>query len=228
MKLRLCFFIAFAALPIFAAEPAPPPTGLPTVVLLGDSIRMNYQAAVVETLEGKAITVAPKDNCGHTANVLVNLDRWLAGHEQARVIHINVGLHDMFLGTKTNEPRHTLETYEENLRAIFAKLDELSDAQVIFALTTVVNEKQQAESEGYGRVVRRNEDVEAYNARARSVAEEFGIPVNDLNSFMKKVGPETILRPSDGIHLSPEGCRIMGTEVSRVILENLADSQTAN
>ena len=45
--------------------------------------------------------------------------------------------------------------------------------------------------------------------------------MNDLNRFMKKTGPEKILRSSDGIHLSPEGCEIMGIEVARVILENL-------
>jgi len=226
MKFRLCLVSIFAFLPAFAAEPEPSSPTLPTVVLLGDSIRMNYQASVVKALKGKAVISAPKDNCGHTTNILENLDRWLAGQEKAQVIHVNVGLHDMFLETKTGKPRHTLELYEKNLRAIFAKLDELSNARVIFALTTVVNENLQAESESYGRVVRRNEDVETYNAKAREVAEEFEIPVNDLYGFMKKVGADKILRPSDGIHLSPEGCDIMGNEVARVILENLSDANS--
>lgn len=201
-----------------ASEPAPT---LPKVVLLGDSIRMNYQAAVTQALEGKAIVSAPKDNCSHTAFVLENLERWLSGLEDAQVIHINVGLHDMFLNPKTGKPRHTLETYETNLRAIFEKLRKLTDAELIFAMTSVVNEEQQATSKGYGRVVRRNSDIQTYNAAALIVLEEFGVVVNDLNRFMKKTGPAKILRPSDGIHLSPEGCRIMGNEVARVILKNL-------
>lgn len=182
---------------------------------------MNYQAAVSDALKGKATVSAPKDNCKHTVYMLENLESWLTGQENAQVIHLNVGLHDMFLESKTGKPRHTLEMYEKNLRAIFEKLDQLSDAAVIFALTTAVNEKQQAESEGYGRVVRRNEDIEIYNAKARAVAAEMGIQVNDLNRFMKEIGPEKILRPSDGIHLSPEGCDIMGSEVARVISEQL-------
>jgi len=127
----------------------------------------------------------------------------------------------MYLDSKTGLPRHSLERYEMNLRAIFEKLDQVSDATVIFALTTVVNETQQAGSEGYGRVVRRNRDIEIYNATARVVAKEMGVQVNDLYRFMKEADPSIILRPSDGIHLSAEGCEIMGREVARVILKKL-------
>jgi len=196
---------------------------LPAVILLGDSIRGNYQSAVKKELKGKAIVSAPKDNCSHTAFILENLDRWLSELGTADVIHINAGLHDMYILEKTGKTRHTLETYEKNLRTIFKKLDELSDAKVIFALTTAVNENQQAESKGYGRVVRRNTDVNIFNATANTVAEEMGIPINDLNSYMKKVGPEKILKPSDGIHLSPAGSELMGAEVARVILDRLKE-----
>ncbi|MFT5031539.1 MAG: lysophospholipase L1-like esterase, partial [Candidatus Binatia bacterium] len=61
------------------------------------------------------------------------------------------------------------------------------------------------------------------NAKASAVAKELGIVVNDLNAFMKKTGPDKILRPSDGIHLSPEGCEILGGEVARVILKRLSE-----
>ncbi len=44
---------------------------------------------------------------------------------------------------------------------------------------------------------------------------------------MKKTGPEKILT-SDGIHLSPAGCKLMGAEVARVILEHLAKSDRMN
>ena len=222
MKTPTLLFAILASMSGFAAEPEPSIEPLPTVVLLGDSIRGNYQNAVRKALEGKANIRTPKDNCRHTAFMLENLDRWLEGQEKARVIHVNAGLHDIYLDAKTGKPRHSLETYEKNLRAIFAKLDELSDAKVIFALTTVVNEKQQAESTGYKRVVRRNTDVDTCNAKAREVAKELGIAVNDLNAFMKKTGPEKILRPSDGIHLSPAGADLLGGEVARVILECLS------
>lgn len=216
--LLLCVLSAGAADAPKSSKPKP----LPSVILLGDSIRMNYQAAAGEALKGKADVWSPKDNCRHTFYMLENLERWLTD-KKPDVIHINVGLHDMFLDSKTGRPRHSIETYEKNLRAIFAKLDELMDAKVIFALTTAVNEKRQAESEGYKRVVRRNTDVDVYNAKAREVAKELGVAVNDLNAFMKKNGADKILRESDGIHLSPEGCELMGGQVARVILKQLAE-----
>lgn len=193
----------------------------PLVVLLGDSIRMNYQATVKSELEGRASVWSPKDNCAHTAYSLQNLDRWLkeSGGEPA-IVHINVGLHDMFLNAKTGKTRHTLETYDRNLRALFGRLQERTKAKLVFALTTAVMEDRQAVSKGYGRVVRRNEDVDRFNARACSIAEEMGVEINDLNAFMKRVGVPRILR-DDGIHLSPQGCSLLGREVAAQILARL-------
>lgn len=230
MKTYQHFIVLLAGL-CFVAGPAPAAEengkqieALPVVVLLGDSIRMNYQAAATTALEKTARVWAPKDNCKHSTYLLENLERWLneAGAAPA-VVHVNVGLHDMFLDGKTGRPRHSLELYEQNLRAIFAKLDELCDARIVFALTTAVNEEAQANSKGYQRVVRRNSDVDSYNSKAREIASELGIAVNDLNAFMKKKGATKVLRPSDGIHLSPEGCQLLGGEVARVIVENLSN-----
>jgi lysophospholipase L1-like esterase len=192
----------------------------PLVILLGDSIRMNYQAAVTSELEGKAAVWAPRENCAHTAFTLENLDKWLKGRSP-QVIHINVGLHDMYLSSKTGKTRHTLVVYAKNLRAIFTKLQMLTDARIIFALTTAVAEDRQAASKGYARVVRRNTDVDRFNAKAREIAAEFEIAVNDLNAFMKQAGPDKILRESDGIHLSPEGCVAIGKKVAKSIVAEL-------
>ncbi|MFT4690613.1 MAG: SGNH/GDSL hydrolase family protein [Verrucomicrobiia bacterium] len=181
---------------------------------------MNYQKAAKAELEGEAEVWAPKENCAHTFFTLENLDKWLKGRNP-QVIHINVGLHDMFLSSKTGKTRHTLEVYAKNLRAIFTKLQDLTDARIIFALTTAVMEDRQAASKGYARVVRRNEDVDRFNAKAREIALEFKIAVNDLNTFMKQSGPEKILRESDGIHLSPEGCVAVGRVVAGSIVAQL-------
>ncbi len=187
---------------------------LPLVILLGDSIRGNYQDVVRDELAGKAEIWAPAENCRHTAFLLENLDGWLEGRDP-QVIHLNAGLHDMYLLEETGKPRHTLEAYENNLRAIFTRLKE-TDAQIIFALTTTVDEERQRLS-NYKRVVRRNADVDRYNAKARDLAAEFGIQVNDLNAFMKEKGVSEILT-NDGIHLSEAGRVIMGKQVAEVIL----------
>jgi len=199
------------------------PEALPVVILLGDSIRMNYQQTVVTELKRKATVWSPKENCRHTEFVLENLEKWVKGRN-ASVVHINVGLHDMFLSSATGQPRHSLEVYEGNLRAIFTKLQELTDAKIIFALTTPVIESRQAASEGYKRVVRREADVVRYNARAAQIAKETGIEVNDVHGLSIRVGTDDVLRESDGIHLSKVGEEVIGKHVANVIADALRDS----
>ena len=200
------------------------PGTLPVVILLGDSIRMNYQQTVVAELTGKATVLAPKENCRHTKFVLENLEKWIKGRN-ASLVHINVGLHDMFLGSATGQPRHSLEVYEANLRAVFVKLKELTDAKIVFALTTPVIEARQAASEGYKRVVRREADVVRYNARAAQIAHESGIQVNDVYRLSSLVGTGDVLRESDGIHLSKVGEEVIGKHVASVIADTLSDSK---
>jgi putative membrane-bound dehydrogenase-like protein len=199
------------------------PNALPVVILLGDSIRMNYQQTVVAELKGKATVWAPKENCKHTAFVLENLEKWVKGRN-ASVVHINVGLHDMFLSSSTDQPRHSLEVYETNIRAIFAKLKELTDAKIIFALTTPVIESRQAASEGYKRIVRRAADVVKYNAKVTQIADAAGIEVNDLHALSTRVGTHDILRESDGIHLSKIGEEVIGKHVATSVEKALLGS----
>jgi hypothetical protein len=191
----------------------------PLVILFGDSIRMNYQEAVRAELQDQAMVWSPKENGQHTVFTLGKLGEWLKGRDP-QVIHLNVGLHDLFLSAKTGKPRHTLETYAGNLQKIFARLRELTDARLIFALTTAVDEQRQATSKTYGRVVRRNPDVDRYNAKARELALHAGFAVNDLNAFMKRNDPAKLLR-DDGIHLTPDGSKIVGKEVALVIRRQL-------
>ena len=193
---------------------------LPVVILLGDSIRINYQKTVMAELQGKATVWSPDENCKHTAYTLEQLEKWVKGRN-ASVIHINVGLHDLFLNAKTDQPRHSLEVYSTNLRKIFARLKELTDAEMVFALTTPVDEKRQAASETYGRVVRRNPDVIEYNQRATEIAKQAGIRVNDIYSVAVKAGVMNVIRESDGIHLSKQGEVVVGQQVARSILELL-------
>lgn len=197
---------------------------LPLVILLGDSIRMNYQQQVISRLKGRARVWTPKENGQHTAFTLENLGKWI-GDRKPAVVHINVGLHDMFLNAKTDKPRHDIETYSRNLRQIFNKLTRLTDAKIIFALTTPVDEQRQAASKTYGRVVRRSADISRYNVAAREIAKSAGVSVNDVFSLAQKVGLDRILRESDGIHLSDFGQKAIGQQVAAEILAALQNHE---
>jgi putative membrane-bound dehydrogenase-like protein len=189
---------------------------LPLVILLGDSIRMNYQQTVIAELQGEAEVWAPEENGQHTVFTLENLEKWI-GDRQPAVVHINVGLHDMFLNAKTGQPRHDVDTYSASLRRIFDRLKALTNAKIIFALTTPVDESRQAASQTYGRVVRRSADIQRYNEAARRVAQAAGVSVNDVHALAEQVGAGDILCESDGIHLSDMGQTVIGRGVASVI-----------
>lgn len=202
-----------------AAEPG---GDLPVVVLLGDSIRMNYQQTVVTELEGKATVWSPQENGKDTFYTLQKLPTWLDGRDVS-VVHINVGLHDLFLNSSNDQPRHSLDVYSTNLRSIFAKLKELTDAEVMFALTTPVVEERQAQSETYGRVVRRNADIIKYNQRAAEIAHALGVRVNDVHATSIDAGVDDVIR-DDGVHLSKQGVEVIGKQVAKSVLSVLQKS----
>lgn len=218
--LPLCLATAVLAAPAAGGESGDK-DALPVVILLGDSIRMQYQAAVRAELNGKATVWAPEENCCHTAFVIPRLEKWVKGRNAA-VVHINVGLHDLFINKRTNRPRHSLDVYAANLRTIFAKLKELTHADIIFALTTPVDEKRQATSKTYGRVVRRNSEIAVYNQEATEVARASGIHVDDVHSVLQNAGVQAMIS-DDGVHLSPKAVRPVAKQVAHSVLAVLAE-----
>lgn len=194
---------------------------LPRVLLLGDSISIGYTPEVRRLLEGEAVVVRPMrdadqaENCEGTTYGLANLDRWLAlGDGRWDVIHVNFGLHDLkrvdpATGAPSNDPDNprqaNVETYERQLRAIVARLQD-TGAALIFATTTPVPE---------GRVSphRDLEDVVIYNAAAARVMAEAGVVVNDLYAFALPRLAE-IQQPVN-VHFTPEGSRVLAEEVVR-------------
>ena len=64
------------------------------LILIGDSIRMGYQAAVIRELIGLADVWAPEQNGGNSANILKHLDEWVL-RQSPDIVHINCGLHDL-------------------------------------------------------------------------------------------------------------------------------------
>ena len=103
----------------------------PTVILIGDSIRMHYQAMVTERLADVAEIWGPKENGGTSANILEHLDEW-AISKPAAVIHLNCGLHDLkreFDGPNTIP----LDDYAANVETIFSRIKSETAATLIWA-----------------------------------------------------------------------------------------------
>lgn len=220
--------IAFLPLVVFAAEdfraPEPNPSdappaqvvdvpGLPRVLLIGDSITTGYSGTVRAKLAGKANVHRCQQNGGSTEHGMTSIEKWV-GPGPWDVIHFNFGLHDLKLvddknGPATRETGHyavTLEKYEQNLRALAARLGK-TGAKLIFASITPVP----ANSTG-----RHEHDELAYNEVAIRVMRELKIPIDDLHAVA--VARQAELQLPHNVHYTKPGYAELGTAAAASIL----------
>src|SRR5262245_37799512 len=146
---------------------------LPRVLLIGDSISIDYTVPLQKLLHGKANVHRIPENGGATRDGLTRNDTWL-GQGKWDVIHFNWGLHDIKLD-QDGKQQVPLEQYEKNLRALVKRL-QATKAKLIWASKTPV-------PDGPVNPPRKNADVLAYNAVARKIMQENGIRINDLYAF---------------------------------------------
>lgn len=184
----------------------------PTILLLGDSIRMNYQPYVREELGAEFAVSGPAENCATSRNLLANLDRWALA-APASIVHVNAGLHDLRYDPGRDAPVVPVDEYESNVRAILERLRERTNARLIWATTTPVHEKLHAE---HKLSRRRESDVTSYNAVATRVARELGVEIDDLCAAVLAHGPDA-LWSEDGVHFNDRGYRFLGAHVARAI-----------
>lgn len=189
------------------------------VILLGDSIRMGYQATVIKELQGVAEVWAPTENGAHTANLLVQLSTWVLP-KNAAVIHVNAGLHDLkTLHYDTRETVIPLRHYRDNVETLLRTMREKTSARLIWATTTLENDEGSRRAREKNREFRRyNADVEAYNRAAVKVCRKLRVPVNDLYALSRQ---HAELQLPDGVHFSPAGYELLGKQVATRIRESL-------
>ena len=195
---------------------------MPTVLLLGDSIRIGYQDAVRRELEGVADVWAPAENGQHTVHELLNFWQWVAPR-QPDVLHINAGLWDCrsLLPGDFSDRCVPLEHYRENVRRLLQLSQSQTRAKIIWATSTPINEaRHHAQQDADGRPARRIADVELYNAAASEVATSLGIEINDLYSFVRQSDMVEMLS-EDGVHFTTEGSAQLGRKVAEAIRAHL-------
>lgn len=171
------------------------------VLLLGDSIRMSYQARVAELLEGKADVVGPADNCQFSLYTLSSLDRWLPELGQPDIIHWNNGIHDVGHNPSRSPVQIPLEDYRRNLELILGRLLGITP-NVIWASSTPVHPDKPFLDTEWGW---RNEEIDQYNNAARELMENRNVPINDLHGLVRNQVDEFLCE--DQLHLSEAGVR---------------------
>ena len=190
-----------------------------TAILLGDSIRIGYQEKVREQLADRTAVWTPAEHSGTSERILEHLDEWVISR-CPDVVHINCGLHDIRTDFGHDVAAVPLSRYRDNVRSILTRLQAESDATVVWALTTPVNQERHHTTKGFDRF---EADVVAYNAAASGICRELRVRVNDLFSQIESAGRDDLLLP-DGVHFKPEGYALLGGAVAECVSRLLANS----
>ena len=191
-------------------------TNLPKVLLLGDSIRMSYQAPVARLLDGKARVVGPAENCQFSEYTLASLDRWIAELGRPDVVHWNNGLHDCGHNPARNPVQYSVESYRANLEAILRKLRNLTP-RIIWASLTPVHPDRPFRTDQWSW---RNAEIDAYNRAATELMQRQGIPINDLHGLIWPKVDEYLF--ADQLHLSEAGQKACAEAVAAAVSAQLA------
>ncbi|PSJ79298.1 SGNH/GDSL hydrolase family protein [Neisseria iguanae] len=182
-----------------------------TVYLIGDSIRLGYEAKVQAALPDTAI-LSPLDNCRSSHDVLQHIKDWIHGAQVGDIIHLNCGLHDIRYNAGSLKPLTDIQTYHVNLWQIFTRLKE-TGAHIIWASSTPFLQSVHNIAKSSRLYLK---DIHTYNQTAQNLAREFGFGINDLYALMF-VRDLTALTISDGLHFNEFGNEILGNAVAESI-----------
>lgn len=189
-----------------AMKPIKDETGLPRVLLVGDSVSIGYTQAVRAKLKGRANVHRIPQNGGATEVGLEKMKSWL-GDGKWDVIHFNFGLHDAKFASETKQ-RASRDEYAANLRTLIAQM-KATGANLIFATTTPVPK------DGNLSPGRRFDSIPERNKIAARVMEENGVAIDDLYAVMLPQ-MEKLGRPND-VHFSTDGYEVLATAVAASI-----------
>lgn len=186
---------------------------LPRLMLIGDSIRMNYQPVVEQELSGEFEVAAPAENCRFAKFALNELERWFEACGEPDIIHWNIGLWDSAVVCKEDGMFTSPEEYLYYMSRIQRELFKHTD-QVIFATTTPVQP---------GCLNQHIEYVESLNRIIIPFMQEQGVAINDLYQLLKSRGSG--LQSPDGIHLNSQGQQICGKAVADAVRKHYRQRQ---
>ncbi len=215
MKLSAILLFLFGSMAFAQAQldpvyaPVAEQSGLPRVLIIGDSISVGYTLPVRRLLAGAANVQRIPMNGGTSGNGVFQMEAWF-GKQKWDVIHFNFGLHDL-KRMNDGDPQVPLALYERYLRLFVARLKS-TGAKLIFATTTPV-------PEGPVSPPRKPEDVAAYNSAALRVMKENGIAIDDLYAFAQPRLKE-IQRPVN-VHFTGAGSEALAKQVAASIRKAL-------
>lgn len=157
------------------------------ILLLGDSIRQNYDKYVQEKMRGYADVYYPNDNGRFCLYTLRYLHEWvytLSMHNSIpfHAVHFNCGLWDVLRLSNEDNTFTSEKDYAKFLQRIIDRIKHLCPgAAIYFALTTEIIEP--GFEPGISNGLRKNSDIRRFNEIATEICTINNIPVDDLWNF---------------------------------------------
>ena len=174
------------------------------IILLGDSVRMQYQSVVAKKLADIAEVSGPDENGRWSGYTLNSLRFWLPQLPSPDLVQWNCGLWDM--GDDYQEGRHfyPLDLYEETCHRICRVLRKVirPDLPLVIATTTPTLHGD-------------HQDIGLYNDVLRKVAAEENAAINDLYSVVAPAKETMICE--DHIHLTAAGLEAAAEHTATVL-----------
>ena len=198
-----------------------------SVMLIGDSIRLNYQSVVEKELADKYTVWAPVENCRFAKYTLNELKRYKVAFSKDKIekideaeltptvdetqnliypdiIHWNNGLWDTGIAYEEDGPFTTIDDYIRDMSKILRELRKMTD-KIIFATITPVKPGTH----------QRNDIIQEYNKRIIEFMKSENVLINDLGALVSENIDEYI--SEDKIHLSEKGKEVCGKAVAQFI-----------
>ena len=185
----------------------------PNVLIIGDSISMNYTPVVQKILVDTANVERVPGNCRSSAHGAERVEQWVAG-EKWDVIHFNFGLWDWYGWQQ--DTRATPESYRRNLEQIVGHL-KATGARLVFATTT----PPCPAAEHSSRVLVTPGRATEFRAVALKLMKANGIRINDLHQTMLPV-LATHQKAANDVHFKRSGRDMLATKVAAAIRDALA------
>lgn len=176
------------------------------VVLLGDSIRMGYQARAKYYLGETVNVYAPEENCRWSGFTLNCLNSWFGTFpSDIDVVHWNNGIWDAIESPEGGRSYSTVEIYMDYMSRILKYLRNRNVKKIIFATTTPVT------------IPYANTNINMFNSVIKDFMQKESITINDLNALVNANLSKYITE--DKVHLTEDGYDACGKAVADICLK---------
>lgn len=200
------------------------------IFLIGDSISIQYYPYLKEYVKGYAIIDRKEDDGKALKNLEVPMGA--NGGDSKMVLNylklklkepnfkpdyllLNCGLHDIKHDIKTDTIQISESEYRSNLTEIFRLLKRKKIKPIWINTTWVDDSIHNTKSKAFKRY---NTDVLRYNQIADEVCKKGNIPIIDLYSFSKNMGPDKF---KDHVHYVQEAQKAQAKYIADFIVSTL-------